>query len=73
MDNKYVCGHEDDCNEESCSNCPHKHNVNITVTEAELTALEDLAVNDLNEMTDEELRRRQITIKALMQKLFDVC
>ena len=67
------CGYEDDCKSKDCLHCPRVYTMTITVTEAEMSCVEDIGTCDIPIYIKEKTKEfdlLQNVMKGLMKKLF---
>jgi len=69
----FNCGYEDECKKKDCLKCPRKIRGMITLTQAEMTVIEDFAVCDLDKMKEHHAKERDLMQEVLykvMKKVF---
>jgi hypothetical protein len=67
------CGEELNCKNRDCLNCPRKRKVNLTLTHAEKSVIEDFAVCELKTLIEEkpkQVKLMQKIMSKLMEKVF---
>lgn len=70
---KLQCGYEDDCKAKSCLDCPRKYKINLELTEAELTCIDDFGWVDIKDWLathKEDLELSQNVMRILVRKIF---
>lgn len=68
------CGFEDECETKDCLNCQKTHKIEIEISEAEASCIEDFGVIDIEQWLiddPENLDLCQDIMKQLMFKVFE--
>ena len=66
------CGYEDRCKNKDCLNCPRKRKMELNLTHAEISCIEDFAICDLESMltyNKKQIELMQNIMTKLMKKV----